>query len=939
MSSPSSNFGPGPYVTPGRGTTVSIDEADWTVQQEAFDREYTLDQIGPENLSIIQNIQFYPNMGWALTSHQATLQEFHELGQGTPLQVTDFELAGDGMNSGWAQKNIQRWNADLPGVPQGSLTAEGDPFMWKFVGGSQTFEQVLVADQTAFPGPDPSGDNVPLDRIAVAKAPMLPGTGLVIRWEFGGSTSQAPQRIASFYFTSVPGYAYNDSSPGSGAYALTFNGDGTCLLNELLSDGVTWLPRKTLRWEVPGRTAGAGHGHICKITSDAQLLSSGLWVGTRLFFTFTDSSENSSLSQTLENYVVAQQVQTYQIPSQGGAPIQPTAFFPIRIDWRRDTLGFCQLSYDQFTSETGVLTMRSFPYAITYQYGTELFVEFFGYFPPGTTIGVTLADQDGANVPLSGNNFFGLTSGYVGFLPWGSVVDIPLGPTYTPTFTFNTSDAQATPLLNRVRLQSDAVIRNYTPTPVVIAEPNKVQSLSWSGPTSDLSQETVIARVTDFTGALDVLRLRASMLMQVKTLTGDYAIDGTPLESVLSRSYVVLGARTRLGNYTGKDFPSPDWGTYDIRGTGMWQRLWEVTMPTTRDFSYDPNRVDPNTGATLPFRVTDIIKILLGYHFPPNMIIVPSSELSFFGNSNNNGKGPSLLIEFGDVLGPYILMLAIEYFGGWMDFDCNATSLAGAPPVLPSDDPYGAWRLLMPPKPIYDEQFNYLWAFWSTPQTQTIGGVASLRAPLSPSVYPMTNHDLGTGLGAQPVKNTWIRRLSRGDIQPPEFNMIWVTGQGIGQPGVLQTASDNKIQLTARYFNPSSAWFYDDQEVPPDPLSADYLGRVVQVYKGDPGDVSQAACDFDARRAIQIAGHGRNRVVVEAPLLFNTDILDLYQIRPRQPRFGDITLVDGVPHWINSINPSYSFEQGGDRMQMAVYEMYEIEDPLDFIPTPDDVYN
>jgi hypothetical protein len=927
-----SQFGPGPYITPGRLTTVSLDEPDFTVQQESFDREYTLDQIGPENLSLVQNVQFYPNKGWGLTSHQSTLQEFHELGLGTPLQTTDFNLAGDGTNSGWLARNVQRWNADLPGVPQGALTAEGDPWMWKFVGGSQTWAQILSADQASFPGPNPGGDNVPLDRVAVAKAAMLPGTDLVFRFMFGGSTGQAPQRINDLYFTSIPGYAPADSAQGSGAYSLIFQGDGFAVLNELLQDN-TWTQRHSFLWEVPGRVVGEGTGHICKLSSDAQLLSSGLWVGTRIFFTFTDTSENTSLSQSLENYILAQQVQTYQIPNKTGRPLQPAAYYPIRVDWRRDVVGAFQLSLLQFTSANGILPGRTFPLATTYRYGSELRIEYFGYFPPGTAVAVSLKDQDGTVVPLSGNSFNDLTSGYVGFLPWGSNPTVPLGPNYTPTFTLSTVNAEASPIINRQRNRCDGVIRAYTPTPVVISQPNKVQHLSLSGATADLSQESIAVKVTDLSGALNVLRQRASMLMMVKTQTGEFNEDKSPKESVLSRAYVAIAARTQYGNFTGKNFPASDWGTYEIKGTGMWQRLWEMTMPTTIDFSYDPSRVDPNTGVTLPFKVTDIIRILLRYRFPPNMVIIPDKSLSFLGNSNNNGKGPSLLIEFEDQIGPYIIELAKSYYGGWLTFDGNATSIAGQPPDpsanLGATDFFGAWRLLLPPS----APFNNLWAFWTTPQTQVFA------PPLSPAVYPDTQHPLGSGLGVQIVRNTWIRRLFRNDVQPPEFNAIWVSGQGIGQPGLLQAGSDDKIQLTSRAFNPSSAWFYDTQDVPPDPTSPDYLGRVVQVYKGDPGDVSQAACDFDARRTIQIAGHGRKRVVIEAPLMFNTDLLDPFQIRPRPPRFGDPALVNGQQFYISSVNPSYAFEEGGDRAQMCIYEMYSIYNPPDFVPASDDVFN
>ena len=186
-----SNFGPGPYITPGRDTIVTLDMPDWTTVQQPFDREFYLDQIGPSNIDSKNNVEYIPKKGWTLTSSQSQLQQFHELGVGAPIPPvvgTDngFLFAGDGTNSGWLQKNLQRANSDLPGVDVTNITTTGDTFNWKFVGATQTFDQSLAPDQTAFPSPFPGDDNITMDRVAVSNFGMTPTHDLIIRFDFGG---------------------------------------------------------------------------------------------------------------------------------------------------------------------------------------------------------------------------------------------------------------------------------------------------------------------------------------------------------------------------------------------------------------------------------------------------------------------------------------------------------------------------------------------------------------------------------------------------------------------------------------------------------------------------------------------------------------------------------------------------------------------------------
>jgi hypothetical protein len=169
---------------------------------------------------------------------------------------------------------------------------------------------------------------------------------------------------------------------------------------------------------------------------------------------------------------------------------------------------------------------------------------------------------------------------------------------------------------------------------------------------------------------------------------------------------------------------------------------------------------------------------------------------------------------------------------------------------------------------------------------------------------------------------------------PPECNILYVTG--VGSPGgsLSKSGSDNSVALSQWTYNPKSAWLFDDQPVPPDPESPDYLGYALPLYYSDGGLNTPHAVNFTLRRIYDMAAHGQLRKTFEAPLVLVQDQSDPLAARLRPLMFGDGILFNGEQYIVDSCNADYSGRSGGDRIQAAAYEIFQVPALQDYsLPT------
>lgn len=900
-------------VTPGRQTVVTLDVPSYGLSQPAFWREWVNEEISVQGNETEFHTHYLPKVGWRLLPYTHTLSVTHEQTE------DDDSLMALVVPSGFELLKQQRWNSEFTGVPQGSLRTSGDSFYQKTVQAGSSFadpvKSILTADQASYPGP--SGGAVPLDRVAIGTRLSTPGDAISGRFKLpGAGGAHAIGTFKRVYFSGVPGST--GTSPdlqGTGQYCMALDGDGWGkLLEKRLSDG-DWVSRWTFRWADSTKAAGADV--FFSIHSDARLDVNGKWVGSKILFHFyTRGGLVDLVIQTAIVAIDGAQYQTYWIP-QKTRGLQPTLIYP-RADVRRDVFVMFQLRSARYYP-TGLIRTKTFtlPYKPrTHDEGGELLrLQWLGDLPPGTGISAQVfeASSGTALVPDSGP-----VTG-----PRGGVQSFRIASrerSYYAEFTLSSDEAQwYTPTLQRVRVVRTPDYTLSTPEPVV---PSVVSSLSLMGQDSDPSHESGTITLHDLRSNIDAIKKRARIQSMIEVR---YDPEDETKTSTLFRGFLMSSrARRRGSDPVGTGFsgggdprlhPNQYWATHFARLSGEWQRLAELQLPQTYSFDRDSdaNLLDVDGSGDFPaFKVTEIIYTLLRSVFPDQMLDIPDLPLRYF----TDGKAPLVFEMFSPLL-PIVSWLARTYLGAYLVYDANATS-------LPEDDPnretdkHGCWRLKLPKKlpavPLVE--------FHSSP-------------PFTGRRVTNTNsyHDTEDEETNQVIKHTFIRKGTYYErVVPPEANLIVVTGVGVPASQEVHSlsavTSQTEIQLGPYVaFNYKSAWLYPDQPTPPatdpeDPDYCDYLGDVVPLYYCDPGLTTEAACLFTLRRLYDMTAHARKIVVFEAPLVLVTDILDTKQTRPRPLVYGDPVLVDGIPYFVGSPAIDYGVQKGGDRYQMAAYELF-----------------
>jgi hypothetical protein len=933
----------GALITPNRQTILKIDTPSYSNIIPTYFLEYEFDKIATQKANYQENTTFIPEVGWALTPFQVGAYNKYEttnaaLNVITPANSNVTLASGSVATTGFLEVNNQKANTDLPGVLLGTnQQTSGDVFLFKSVSSNatDTFDLNLSADQSAFPAPDSANDLVTLDRVLISTFNHDPRFGIHFRFKLLGTATQNPQRVFRLYFTGIPTYLQTDPYPGTGQYCLALQGDGTATLYE--GQNFEWVYRGNFNWVFPGNSIAGSHD--IWIASDCQIDQFGNYYGSFISFRFGVSNQPFAMSsQGVSQNVAPSMFTRYPVVQQ--TPTQPT-FSPVRLDIRRDQKCRFQISTSAYQPSGSVVgNVFTIPFV---PYGTnsaqDFRVEYYGAIPIGTAMSVTLVDSKG-NAQTPTTSAVTLTGGYQSFTLTQSPGHPP-DQTYQYQLNLTASDQSLTPIINRVRLVRPGEVILSTPgTPgyppiTTITDPQKLEMVSWSGASTDMSQESWAMRIADLGSTLKAtLGTRAQMNGQLSVVVTDPASSGSNTFTsilwngiVLSAPFTRIGGKRQMGLQSGipAAFPAPDWGRYEMKATGAWYRLYKQLSPQYINFAVNANGTADIGGNPQPWKVTDIIRWLLttGAGYAATMIAIPDLPIQYFGDP----KTP-LYVEAKTQVGPLVAQLARDYLGGWIVFCPNSTN--GGNPLT---DTNGCWRLIMPPSSQYTDPdtglpaFNNLAQFWTGSMPATTTEPPILALAMSPASWPSTAVDnIGTG---QKLVNTFIQHGTwHAEIIPPEFNALTVTGVGIGTSLTATTDGSNQTTMTQRIINPVSAWFAPNQAIPPDPSNPDYIGEIREAYYSDPGLTSQGLVNFTARRIFDIAGHAQIRASFEAPLVFVTDTTDPYQIRPRMLRYGDPVLImnnlTGVAsQWfISSVNGTYEFKRGGDSKQTVAIEVF-----------------
>lgn len=870
-----------PGVTPGRETVVTFDvETIDNMQEPPYWHELELSKISEGDKENPPRVTYLPEIGWQLTTYNSIVSYIHE---GTEADSGILEINAP---SGFNSLSLFRRPDDLLGVGGGAMKISGDTFYQKQVSAGDSWDDstkyILSSDSASFPGPDPESDPISMDRIGKTDSNHLPTEKICLRFYVPGMEGQAKGALETIYFSGISGRLREDSASGTGRYALKHYGDGNAKLFELLADGY-WKLRMTMPWTHKSKVVGSWH--YVTIASDARF-DGTTYVGSKIGFQFQSVSgliegavglAVAALGGPEWQFYKPRRISTVQNPVQA----------PVRLDCRRDIRAVLQISKAVHFATGDLLTVT---FAMPFVPGstTPLRFEWYGDIPSGTSIDVTMyrADAIGAlTVADAGSS--STAAGHKSFTP------VPGVAYYTAVITFNSNvDGFKTPTIRRIRLVRDRVLSVSTPGEFLAPKKDKI---SVTGPSSDPTHETASVIVHDRSGPTFPLFFRAGMSARVEikhpadSTKDTIAFLGRVAQAVTSRR----PRRTRTGFLQERLDPIQkwDWKTYRVLMMGEWMKAAELLTPQTYNFGSDP----ASLSEPKPYKVTDIIRILLTSRFPNSMVYVPDLSLRLFIDEKQ-----SWLLEVYTEILPICMSLARDYLGGYLVFDANATN-GGVP-----GNKYGCIRLMVPPRPPYKNLLEFVLKpnFEAGKQGMNVN-----------SYIPTTD-------GLQEIKRCPVLYGSMREwVVPPECNYVYVQGATPVSGDTLAVGSE---KLQAEAYNYVSAHFRDGQPIAADPNHPDYLGRMVPYILSDPGLTSEAAVRFACRRIYDMAAHAQKRITFDAPLVTVTDVNDPLQIRPRKLQFGDPVLFEGQQFIVDACNLDYEWRRGGDRAQYAHYDLFSV---------------
>ncbi len=849
-------------VTPFRNTRLEIDIAEETLAraQYTFRRNAArLSRSSTEEAGQSEGVMSAAGQVWFL---RPLMSESPRI-VATPFAASVIHPAD--VNLAPCIQSYDSWRAptDLPGVTvTPTVIPFGNPAYLKRIAAGDNWAQVLIADEVAFPGPTLDTEFVPMDRVIQGRSTYPTNTGFGLSFFLGPSLSGA-DNLFTFYFggpteTNDPGGV---KSANAGIFALNMRGSGQGVLYEGTSDGTspTWVRRFTFQWAEPTQVAGNLHGlTIVPLDSDKLLFITKSTEAAVAPFAFSGGTYSKGPANPQQNLYIHD-------PGAAGYDKLQNMTGPgiFRVDLRRD-LRFPLIIKRNLYPNVGTLVDGAFlvPYALPE--GTPMTILPQMRLPANTDLVMTVFDaKTGDSLSQDGNG------------DWLSLGGVRA---YYVTFDLTSSDHLQTPLLYgfSVRVAKTLLVRE----PITVN--GRLRSVNINGPDLTPDQEMAHGFMSNDTlNECSILRRRARIPVKITT-TRDADPD-TP-RVVLFRGEVATSPATKRGK-TGlqgmggggapKTYPVPGWHQYDIDMVGQWARLADQINVSIAFYNIDDAAdVDPTTGTQPPWKVTDIIKDLLGRcGVSDESMDIPDSDLRLWPSAAG-GDVDLYILQPGVNCAELIQRLCQAYLGQVLLFDPNAGT-------------YGMWRLIDNPTEPYTSR-------WTFKTTEPAAGVLPQIGCFGPNTAPVQTTE------------TWV--------EPPEANRIIVMGaSGDG------LSNDNGKTLAPAVLANYTSYDPDPENPTADPNSEDYLGREVPLVWVDLGLTEQSAVNFVCRRLYDQVAHGRLWRRWYAPLVFIEDDDDAHLnagTGARMLRINDVVTFNTDTYLVRSCSPQYH----SDRAQMANYE-------------------
>lgn len=803
---------------------------------------------------------------------------------------------------------VPRWRypsdlAGMPALPAG-VAASGDYYLQKSIGASGTFAATMAADIAAYGQVVPPSNTRPLDRVAVGNIDLPQEQAIEFGFDASGQSGHHPDILKVVYLGSAT------NTDGTGAYAVAYLADGRCQLWQM--NGAD-PPTQVDEWGYTQPTRAGGTPTVMRITPHRTFTGAG-------FMLFESGVNYSTLGSTTFNGGFANAASAtqhvYVTPpnrSGGTSPARVTGHGPLRVDTPRDHRIPFKVARHIYPP-TGVLTDN--PMTLPWHTSgsnsdtaATITLQWQSVIPGGCgLVGKLYSNDTKAELPSLISTTI---STKVYRWPPGGISGV------YAVFEFSSSpDGLSTPFLWGYKVLHNGYLAQQGMTEI----PTRVRAISVTGPEKDTTHETASCEVKDVTGSLSLLATRAMIAAQMET---QYDPDHPHLRSCLIRGYITRAEGRDRGTVStkavggGSQYPSADWVDYSLQIAGIHERL-----KRTLTFFRLPLIDDSGDGGTVTaaqgFRVTDVIKALLGYAgFEPSRIDVPASPIRFYASATG---GEDLILDPLSNVIDTVQHMAAEYLGWYLIYDGN---IGPADPL--TGEPMGMIRLRKPNVPAVPwdvTTYNILARF------TTKGPGAGKLAHKSQSYAPPTDQFHYVSRGGKVIapilkepggkRSSWVSW-----VRPPEANAVIVTGSG----ALLQN-KDGEAKVAQWAVNPQSYNAFvasDGSSVATADLgSPDFLNFISPVVRFDTNLSNQQTVDIFTRRIYDVACHGVKCAKFDAPLVLVNDAddhLPLADKRPRPLRYYDAIEIERkgtVEVWlIRNCNPYYT----KDDHQFAHYEI------------------